>query len=94
MSKVEKTLARVLRATSRANIRFDHLRKLLEALGFEERIRGSHHIFSRRGVDEILNLQPRGSKAKPYQVRQVREVIVTYGLATETKEDEGDEEVQ
>jgi hypothetical protein len=51
--------------------------------GFVERIRGSHHIFTREGVAEILNLQPRGSKAKAYQVKQVRNVIVANRLAGE-----------
>ncbi len=64
-----------------ANIRFDELRALLSALGFSERIRGDHHIFSKAGVAEILNLQPRGSLAKAYQVKQVRAVIVRYKLA-------------
>jgi hypothetical protein len=50
-------------------------------LGFAERIRGGHHIFSRSGVAEILNLQPRGTVAKAYQVKQVRAVITSYGLA-------------
>jgi hypothetical protein len=49
-------------------------------LGFEERTRGDHHIFTKDGVEEILNLQPRGAQAKPYQVRQVRDVIVRYKL--------------
>jgi hypothetical protein len=43
----------------------------LSALDFTERIRGDHHIFSKPGVAEILNLQPRGSLAKPYQAKQV-----------------------
>lgn len=81
MSKVTKTLDRVLRGTSDANIGFDDLCALLRHLGFAERIRGSHHIFTRDGLPEILNLQPRGSQAKPYQVRQVRGVIVAHGLA-------------
>ena len=38
-------------------------------------------MFSKDGVDEILNLQPRNGLAKPYQVRQVREVILKYRLA-------------
>jgi predicted RNA binding protein YcfA (HicA-like mRNA interferase family) len=59
------------------------LRNLLRALGFEERIRGSHHIFTKDGVEEILNIQARGSKSKPYQVKQVRQVIVRYKLAGE-----------
>lgn len=51
------------------------------ALGFVERVKGSHHIFTKPDVAEILNLQPRGSLAKPYQVKQVRTVIVRYKLA-------------
>ena len=50
------------------------------ALGFEERIRGSHHIYSKEGIIEILNLQPKGSESKPYQVKQVRQVILKYKL--------------
>jgi hypothetical protein len=56
---------------------------LLHELGFDERIRGSHHTFSREGIADILNLQPRGAKAKPYQVQQVRKVILRYRLAGE-----------
>ena len=78
-----KILDRVLRGTSDANIRFDDLRRVLKRLGFEERIRGNHHIFTRDGVEEILNLQPRGSLAKAYQVKHVRNVIVQYRLAEE-----------
>ena len=65
MSKHEKVLFTILRGTSDANIRFDDVRSLLRFFGFEERIRGSHHIFYKEGVVEILNLQARGSLAKP-----------------------------
>jgi len=77
----ESVLFRVLQGTADANIRFADLRSLLAALGFVERIKGSHHIFTRPDVVEILNLQPRGSLAKPYQVTQVRKVILEYKLA-------------
>lgn len=80
MSRSAKTLDRVLRGTSDANVRFDELCGLLKQLGFAERVRGDHHIFSREDVAEILNLQPRGSVAKPYQVKQVRNVIIQYTL--------------
>jgi hypothetical protein len=66
-----------------ANIAFEDLRTLLRHLGFAERVRGSHHIFTRDGVVEILNLQPQGSQAKAYQVRQVRGLIVSNNLADE-----------
>jgi hypothetical protein len=73
-------LLRILRGTADANIPFDGLCQLLRRLGFAERIRGSHHIFTKAGVEEILNLQPKGRQAKPYQVKQVRRVILTYRL--------------
>ncbi len=81
MTRSEKTLFKVLRGTSDANIAFEELRQLMITLSFEERIRGSHHIFTRDGIEEILNLQPKGSKAKPYQVKQVRRVILAHRLA-------------
>ena len=81
MSKHDKLLDRILRGVSDANIPFDGLCQLLRRLGFDSRVKGSHHIFSRAGVEEILNLQPRGANAKPYQVKQVRDVILKYKLA-------------
>ena len=80
MARSDKTLDRVLGGRSDANIRFRDLRALLLALDFVERIRGDHHIFSRADIPEILNLQPLGSQAKAYQVRQVRQVILRYQL--------------
>jgi predicted RNA binding protein YcfA (HicA-like mRNA interferase family) len=74
---------RILHGTLDANIPFSELCHLLRRLGFEERIRGSHHIFTKEGVEEILNLQPRGSNAKPYQVKQVRNIILRYKLGGE-----------
>ncbi len=59
------------------------LRHLLEGLGFQERIRGSHHIYTKDGLIEIINIQPKGSKAKPYQVKQIRNLILKYKLAGE-----------
>jgi predicted RNA binding protein YcfA (HicA-like mRNA interferase family) len=61
----ESLLDRLLKGSSNANIRFEDLRSLLRQLGFVERIKGSHHIFTREGVTEILNLQPKKSFAKP-----------------------------
>lgn len=75
-----------LRGTADANIHFSDLRRLLERLGFDERTKGSHHIFTRVGVAEILNIQPKGSKAKAYQVKQVRQLILKYRLASHGEE--------
>lgn len=83
MVKIDKILEKVLRGASDANIDFQDLRQLLSGLGFQERIRGSHHIYSKDGVIEIINLQAEDSKAKPYQVKQVRNLILKYKLAGE-----------
>lgn len=80
MSQPDKLLAKILHGTSDANIPFDQLCQLIRILGFDERIRGSHHIFTKEGVEEILNLQPKSSQAKAYQVKQVRAVILKYHL--------------
>ena len=72
MSEQAKLQARILSGRSDNNISFDSLCRLLVSLGFEQRIRGDHHIFTRDGIPEILNIQPRGSQAKAYQVKQIR----------------------
>lgn len=83
MGKYAKILIKILRGTSDANIAFSDLCSLLAKLYFSERIRGDHHIYTREDIDEILNLQPRGAKAKPYQVKQVRDLILKYRLDLE-----------
>lgn len=80
MSKYEKLLLQILQGASDTNISFNNLCNLLKKLGFEERIRGSHHIFRKEGIIEKVNLQRDSSKAKAYQVRQVRSVILKYNL--------------
>lgn len=80
MSQEEKLLLSVLRGTQDKNISFSDLQKLLDHLGFDCRIRGDHFIYTRQDVDEIINIQPRGHLAKPYQVKQVRDVIIKYRM--------------
>ena len=80
VSRNDRLLVTILYGASDANIAFAQLRRLLISRGFDERVRGSHHIFTKEGVAEILNLQPRGSQAKPYQIKQVRNVILKYNL--------------
>ena len=80
MNRHERLLQTILRGRSDANIRFADLRSLMQHLGFEERIRGSHHLYRKEGVAEKVNLQRDDGNAKPYQVRQVRRLILKYGL--------------
>ena len=83
MARFDKVLDRILRGAFDNNISFGDICWLLKKLEFAERIRGDHHIFSHEQVEEVINLQPKGSKAKAYQVRQVREILTRYGFAGE-----------
>lgn len=80
MSKIEKLLLKVVSGSSDNNISFSDLIFILTTIGFEFRVKGSHHIFFKGGVEEIINIQPNGDKAKPYQVKQVRNLLIKYKL--------------
>ncbi|GBE02814.1 YcfA-like protein [bacterium BMS3Bbin06] len=69
MGRYEKLVLQILSGTSDANIKFDDLCNLLKRLGFQMRVRGSHHIFRKEGIVEKINLQREGDKAKPYHWR-------------------------
>ena len=80
MTTILKILASVLDSGRDNNILFTDLQRLLDSLGFEHRTRESHVIYWREDIDEIRNIQADGSKAKAYQVKQVRDIIRKYGL--------------
>ncbi len=84
MSKAEKLAAKILSGRSDQNFSFDDLRHIIECAGFQMRSgKGSHRIYYKDGVVEILNVQPRGGRAKPYQVKQVRELLLKYKIEIE-----------
>lgn len=84
MAPRDRVLQRLLAGNAHRNIPFDDLLNLLRGFGFAERRKGSHVILSRNGIAEIINLQPLpGGLAKPYQIRQVRKLLLQYGLAEE-----------
>ncbi len=83
MDRHERVRQTILGGRSDANIRFADVRALLTHLGFSERVHGSHHLFDKEGIVELINIQSRGGQAKPYQVRQIRNVILKYGLGGE-----------
>lgn len=63
------------------NVRFEDLCRAAETFGFRFRGgKGSHRVYVRQGVAELLNFQSVGGKAKPYQVRQLLKVIEDYSL--------------
>lgn len=86
MSKFEKLQLKLLAGSADNNFSFDDLRNILLHFNFTERTTGgSHRIFHKEGIEEIINIQPNGSKAKPYQVKQVRLIILKYKLVSDGK---------
>ena len=83
MDRHERLRQTILGGRSDANIRIADLRALLIQLGFTERVRGSHHLFDKEGIVERINIQSRGGHAKPYQVRQIRNLMLKYKLGGE-----------
>jgi predicted RNA binding protein YcfA (HicA-like mRNA interferase family) len=78
-------LARI-RQGARSNVRFADARRLVEALGFELlRTSGSHHVFGRPGIPELINLQDDRGQAKPYQLRQIARLVDRYALEVEER---------
>ncbi len=70
-----------------ANVRFADAQRLADALGFElVRVRGSHHIYRHAGTGRRLNLQSHGGQAKPYQLRQLLDLVERYALRPEEDE--------
>jgi predicted RNA binding protein YcfA (HicA-like mRNA interferase family) len=80
MGTYDKLVQSILSGRQDQSFRFAEITGLLLALGFSERIKGSHHIYHRQDIPEIINIQPKGSQAKPYQVKQVRNIMVKYQL--------------
>ena len=80
MSQYEKLLLSILSGTRDKNIPFADLQLVLGRLGFQCRIKGDHFIYTKDGIEEIINIQPAGRMAKPYQVKQVRGIILKYQL--------------
>ncbi|MBP5774052.1 MAG: type II toxin-antitoxin system HicA family toxin [Eubacterium sp.] len=76
MSNESKILEMVLSGKQDANIKFSDLQKLLKMLGFSCRVKGDHFIYTKPNMIEIINIQPNGNKAKPYQVKQIRNLLI------------------
>lgn len=80
MSKERKILLNILSGTQDANVSFIELQHLLKLFGFSCRVHGDHFIYTKSEIDEIINIQPNGTMAKPYQVKQVRNIIIKYKM--------------
>lgn len=86
MSQYEKLMQSILSGRQDKNISFSDLCLILGRIGFDRRTRGDHFIFTKDGFEEIINIQPTAGKAKPYQVKQIREVILKYHLGGDDDE--------
>nr|DAV44554.1 MAG TPA: HICA protein [Caudoviricetes sp.] len=80
MDKLKKIQADILQGHKDSNIRFSDLQKLLVAMGGRERVKGDHFIYSFMEIEAIINIQPDGKMAKPYQIRQIRKFMLENNL--------------
>jgi predicted RNA binding protein YcfA (HicA-like mRNA interferase family) len=83
MSKFEKMLLKLMSGKSDNNLSINELKSFLNQLGFIERqASGSHTLYKKTGIPEIINIQStKDGQAKPYQVKQIRDIILKYKLA-------------
>jgi predicted RNA binding protein YcfA (HicA-like mRNA interferase family) len=57
---------------------------LVEGFGFHlSRVSGSHHIFVHPEIKELVNLQNVKGQVKPYQAKQLMELVERYSLELE-----------
>jgi YcfA-like protein. len=75
-----KIMQHIMSGKRDANIKFAELQRILIRLGFKQHIKGDHYIYTKDTIQEIINIQPLGNKAKAYQVKQVRRLILKYRL--------------
>jgi hypothetical protein len=80
--KKRKLLEKLLAGSG--NIRFNEAILIAEAFGFKlDRVSGSHHIFIHTCVPKLINLQNVNGKAKPYQLKQLLNIIEQHNLHME-----------
>lgn len=80
MSKIHKILLR-FNSGNLQNTKFSELKLLLDAYGFTlARVAGSHHIYTHPDIVEIVNIQKIDNEAKPYQIRQILQLIEKYNI--------------
>ncbi len=75
-----KLLHKIIFSNNDKNIKFIEIQKLLDDLGFNCRIKGDHFIYYKDNISEIVNIQPLNKMAKPYQIKQIKKIILKYNL--------------
>lgn len=83
MSKIHKLLLKLLSGNADGNFSIEDLKAILFYVGFTERKgAGSHIIYKKEGLDTLINIQKvKGGQAKPYQVKQIRNIILKFKLS-------------
>ena len=80
--KINKILRRIL--SNQKNVKFEELLLILNYFDFKcDRISGSHHIFKKEGITELINIQNVNGEVKPYQVKQFLSLVDKYGIINE-----------
>ena len=80
MAELDKLYYSIMSGTHDKNIKFRDLQRILDALGFDHRIRGDHFIYYFGGIRDNINIQPNKNMAKPYQVKQVRDYLLAHKI--------------
>jgi predicted RNA binding protein YcfA (HicA-like mRNA interferase family) len=81
----KKLLQKILAGSK--NIKFSDMVNLVKGFGFNlSRTDGSHHIFVRPGIPELINLQNLKGQAKPYQIRQFLKLTEKHNLKLKENE--------
>lgn len=86
MTRYEKLFRKII-IERNTSISFVDLQYFIKKLGFSERCKGDHFIYTIDGVSDILNIQPDGNKAKRYQVKQLRNIVEKYKLGGDLDEE-------
>ena len=72
--------------TNRSDVRFERFCAVIEHFGFLCRgQKGSHKVYVRAGIVENLSVQEVHGKAKPYQIKQLIDLVDRYSLAGEER---------
>ncbi len=83
--KKRKLLEKIIAGSK--NVQFNEMETLIKAFGFTlARVSGSHHIYNRADIPEIINIQNRKGQVPTYQVRQFLSLIEQYNLSLEEEE--------
>lgn len=81
MSQYEKIRSDILSGNCDKNISETDMKYFLNKIGaVHRRTAGSHMQFTIDNIPELINIQPKNGKMKPYQVKEIRNIVNKYRL--------------